>query len=228
MVDDLQFTLTNNGPKVSYPDDCELNTLEIPGIEGTYKALQFHLHTSSEHTINDKNFGAEVHVVHYAADADRYAVVGFMVEPTATVDNPLFDQLLAGWVQVAAETEEACGIPMGSPAATAAKFQNERRRKLFSRTRFAAFNVYDFVEGASFYQYDGGLTTPPCSEVVWWNLSATPVTISVAQYQLVAYLTLNYRDAETCRPGTLASPSGSTSRPVQAMNGRVLQKICPL
>jgi hypothetical protein len=79
------------------------------------------------------------------------------------------------------------------------------RRTRVVRYGFTAFNVYDFVEGASFYHYDGGLTTPPCSEVIWWNIASTPMKISVSQHEQLSYLTLNYRSADTCRPATIAS-----------------------
>jgi carbonic anhydrase len=202
--------------------------------------LQFHVHTSSEHTINGSFFGAELHVVHKAVatkntNTNRYAAVGFVIDPSAPQDNPLFASLLAGWSNVAAVTDVACG--MGSYTATMANsfFGSSsssssitQSSEQFRRPSFNVFNVYDFVEGQSFYHYDGGFTTPPCSQVVWWNIASTPVKISVAQYQALSYLTLNYRSADTCRPATIASPSGSTSRPVQPMNGRSLHKICPV
>jgi carbonic anhydrase len=188
--------------------------------------LQFHVHTSSEHTIDGSFFGAELHVVHKATDANRYAVVGFVIDPSSSEDDPMFAALLAEWSNVAAMTDAACG--MGSYTATMANSFTRRTRNNRFRPGFNAFNVYDFVEGKSFYHYDGGLTTPPCSEVVWWNLASTPVKISVAQYQALSYLTLNYRSPDTCRPATIASPSGSTSRPVQPMYGRSLDKICPV
>jgi hypothetical protein len=157
--------------------------------------------------------------VHKATDADRYAVVGFVIDPSSPEDNADFASLLAGWTNVAAMTDAACG--MGSYTATQANaFARSRNGRI--RPNFNVFDVYDFVKDQSFYHYDGGLTTPPCSEVVWWNLASEPVKISVAQYQLLSYLTLNYRSP------TIASPSGSTSRPVQPMYGRKLDKICPV
>ena len=66
-----------------------------------------------------------------------------------------------------------------------------------------------------------------CSEVVWWNLADTPVLISVSQYNRLTQYILGYRDPVTCEYATVASSSGSTSRPIQALNGRVVQRICP-
>jgi hypothetical protein len=149
-----------------------------------------------------------------------------MIDPSAPEDDPLFSSLLAGWSRVAAKTDADCGIESYT-AALANSFTRTRRGLIRRPTSSSMFNVYDFVEGQSFYHYDGSLTTPPCSEVVWWNLASEPVSISVAQYQALAYLTLNYRSSDTCRLASVASPSGSTARPVQPMYGRKLDKICP-
>jgi hypothetical protein len=94
----------------------------------------------------------------------------------------------------------------------------------------ATFNVYNLIPpGSSFYHYDGSLTTPPCSEVVWWEVADTPLSISPAQYERLVRMTTTYTDPNTCELHTAASPlDGSTNRPIaQDLNGRQVQRICP-
>ena len=101
---------------------------------------------------------ASLHVVHKESDANRYAAIGFVIDPSAPEDNPLFTALLTGWSNVAAMADAACG--MGSyTAAMANCFARTRSER--SRPSFNVFNVHDFVDGQSFYHYDGGFTTPP-------------------------------------------------------------------
>jgi hypothetical protein len=52
--------------------------------------------------------------------------------------------------------------------------------------------------------------------------------ISVSQYNDLASLTLNYVNDTTCEFATVASPSGSTSRPTQPLNNRTVERICPV
>mmetsp|Transcript_2880 Transcript_2880/g.8579 ORF Transcript_2880/g.8579 Transcript_2880/m.8579 type:complete len:149 (+) Transcript_2880:1-447(+) len=55
-----------------------------------------------------------------------------------------------------------------------------------------------------FYRYDGGLTTPPCSEVVKWFVFETPLTMSSQQW-------LAFKELY---------PNPQNNRPVQPLNGR--------
>lgn len=203
-----------------YPSEgCGVNTLEIPGVDGIFVAENILVHTSSEHTIDGELHGAEFQVVHKAIDAERYAIVSFIIDPTAARGNDFFDLLLSEWVKVPTKVDAACA--MGS-------FLSDVRDVFISvQEAFQAFNVYDFVEGSAFYHYGGSWTTPPCSEVVWWNVAENPVRISVAQYQTLSTLIRNYRSLQSCELDTIASPSGSTSRPVQPLNMRQVDKICP-
>lgn len=57
------------------------------------------------------------------------------------------------------------------------------------------------------YQFDGSLTTPPCTEGVKWVVSPTPLTFSKEQ---LAQLTAVYSDND---------------RPVQPLNGRKIDKV---
>jgi len=85
------------------------------------------------------------------------------------------------------------------------------------------------VEGHTFYHYDGGLTTPLCDEIVWWNLSDAVMDISVRQFNDFADIILNTqveKDGQ-CQKTTVANKAGSTSRPVQPLYGRTIDRICP-
>ena len=206
--------------KAAYPEGCQLNQMMIPVIGGPYAALQLHIHMFSEHTIDGGHFGAELHIVHAEVDGGRFAVAGMVINPGALMPHPVFEQLLVGWETVSAATSSTCA-----------------RRKLGEvdakpeprRTQAAGnFNAYDLLpKDTGFFHYDGGLTTPPCSEVVWWNLASTPLEVSVEQFMRLSTLILAYTDADTCEPATVASVGGSTSRPPQPLNGRIVDHICP-
>lgn len=69
------------------------------GLHGTanignrpFSLNQFHIHTPSEHTINDKSYEAEIHFVHEASDG-RLAVVAVLVQSGAT--SQTYDAVLA-------------------------------------------------------------------------------------------------------------------------------------
>jgi hypothetical protein len=218
----MTFVVDVNGLKASYPTDssCKLDTMIIPGKEGVYEALQFHIHTSSEHTIDGSFFGAELHVVHkLKSDTEtRFAVAGMVIEPTSNVNNPIFEDFIAKIEETNAATLAQCG----ENAATVVPTTDSVRRRLES------FDVYSLIDpAAGYYFYDGGLTTPPCSEVVWWNLADTPVTISVNQYTRLVNRVLRAVDGD-CMLKTVADPNtGSTSRPTVPLGDRTLQRVCP-
>jgi carbonic anhydrase len=216
-LESLNYTISHNGVVVAFPTDgsCKLNAIEIPGLKGVYEAAQFHIHSSSEHTVDGKFFGAEMHIVHNLKDSDRHAVVGIFLNPGLSVDNPEFSMLLTGWRKVHEDTYKKCGI-MG-------------RRNLQGLTNSSVHvNPYKILSAnATFYQYSGSLTTPPCSEVVDWNLSPESILISVDQYKQIIELEYSALNPETCQAFSIVSATGSTSRPSQPLNGRTVRHICP-
>merc|ERR1719478_1123121 len=48
-----------------------------------------------------------------------------------------------------------------------------------------ALNFNDLFRGMKFWEYQGSLTRPPCSEVVTWIVRRDPVSLSPRQAQLV-------------------------------------------
>eukprot|EP01083_Nonionella_stella_P043897 118440_1 len=212
----MEGVVTNNGVNLVYKDsdpDCTKPHFNIPGMEATYYHHNAHIHLSSEHTIDGRFFSAEMHMVHLNSGGTRAAVVGSMIEATAASTNPVFEQFLDNWRSVRHSVECGdCAVPFGRVSDT------------------TSMHPYKMVEGDSFYHYDGGLTTPPCSEIVWWNLAATPMSISVRQMAEMTDIILNTKKLQedgSCKKVTVASKHGSTSRPTQPLYGRHVDKICP-
>lgn len=173
--------------------------------------------------MNDNHFGAELHMVHKLQGGDRYAVVGLYIQANDFENNELFSDALAGFDNAADATALACN--MTPPV----HWWSQGNSSFAEAASDETVNVYGMIPpDSTFYHYDGGLTTPPCSEVVEWNVADKPLSVSVAQYNDLSGLILNYLSPGTCQYATIASPSGSTSRPVQLLNNRTVERICPV
>lgn len=171
-----------------------------------YNLLQFHFHTGSEHTVDGKQFPAEVHYVHSRDGVEvdpingDLAVVGINfelwdgegVEPeSVTALNKLFNAV--GFTKDAKN-----------------EWDDNGRKKItvdFDATIFSELAASgDDDDGAAYWTYSGSLTTPPCSEIVRWHVMMKPLQISQAQVEFIESVT-----------DTLGS-----FRPPQALNGRVV------
>ena len=56
-------------------------------------------------------------------------------------------------------------------------------------------------DGMTYATYPGGLTTPPCNEVVTWLNFMQPLTISTAQLQAFRFVTERVIVMNTCQDG---------------------------
>jgi carbonic anhydrase len=202
----------------------------MPGIDGKFVVEQLHIHTSTEHSLDGNLSDFELHGVHRLEEgtgeqeetglANANAVFGIRITAEAGAeDNEAFQPLLDGW-QVYFDDVLATGI-----CQNVVTRQGGTRRKL----QVGVFNIYDLVPDnlEYFFHYDGSLTTPPCSEAVWWNVANEPVIISEAQKEQLNTLILEHRNADTCELATVADPAtGSTSRAAQDLNGRSVSTYC--
>ncbi|KLV06570.1 carbonic anhydrase [Photobacterium aquae] len=141
-------SITNNGHTVQ-ANISGKNELLIDGQAFTLK--QFHFHTPSENTINNKQFPIEVHFVH-ANEAGQLAVVAVMFN-TGTRGNETLSALTASLPA----TGES--ITLSSDLSPADLLPRER----------------------DYYRFNGSLTTPPCSEGVRWFVLKEPVAAGSAQ-----------------------------------------------
>ncbi|MCI4381809.1 hypothetical protein PGIGA_G00256110 [Pangasianodon gigas] len=200
-----QLTLSNNGHSVqlSLP-----SRMHLSGLPHRYSAAQLHFHwgssntpTGSEHTINGKQFAAEMHLVHFnsakypnisvAVDkSDGLAVLGIFIEVGEF--NPAFDQFL--------------------------KYVNGIKYK-GQKVQVAGFNIRELLPARldEYYRYDGSLTTPPCYPSVLWTVFRNPVSMSLRQYLALA-TSLFSSQAQESAP----MPLLGNYRKTQLMDNRVV------
>jgi carbonic anhydrase len=119
----------------------------------TFELKQFHFHAPSENKIGGKQFPLEGHLVH-ADKNGNLAVVAVMFQEGAA--NPLLAKL---WEKMPAKAGDKNALPAGLNAS-----------QLLPADR-------------DYYRFNGSLTTPPCSEGVWWLVMKKPASASKAQVQ---------------------------------------------
>ena len=140
-----------------------------------FELKQFHFHSPSENHINGRSFPMEAHLVH--ADGEgNLAVVAVMFDEGDA--NPAVASL---WKQMPAS-------------------------RGFRSALASDVNASSLLpEDRSYYRFNGSLTTPPCSEGVWWFVMKQPMTLTRAQIEL-------FTDA-------MGHPN---NRPLQPLNARVI------
>lgn len=228
---DIKFSSTNNGLKGEYIGNCTRPSARFPDYPEQYIAAQFHIHTSCEHFIDGKGCDAELHIVHFSADTDlndfstyKAAVVGMMISKDALAPHPAMEDLLDCWSADRKKFTQICNPNI-------CEFSTEFVEPNVV-CKDSAFDIYSAIpQGSGYYNYMGSLTTPPCSQIVRWNLMDKKVSISLKQWAVLANLVLKYGgfiDGQgVCKyEETVASKTGSTSRLPQGINGRTVSHRC--
>jgi carbonic anhydrase len=148
----LPLHLFNNGHTVQVS-----NTVEALMKAGgdTWKLVQFHLHSPSEHRVDGKALDLEIHLVH-KNDKGALSVVGLLFKK-GKENKALAPVLDHAPAEVSKEPRPVDGVKVDLKALVPAK--------------------------ARYYAYDGSLTTPPCSEGVRWYVLAPIGELSDAQLQ---------------------------------------------
>ncbi len=133
-----------------------------------YTLVQFHFHHPGEHLVAGKRSAMELHFVHRNA-AGSLAVIGVLM--AAGKANPVFAKTVATMPK-----EE--GPPVKADAAIDPNGMLPAKR--------------------SYYNYEGSLTAPPCSETVSWFLLTDPIQVAEADVAAFAKLyPLNARPVQT-------------------------------
>ncbi|NQE32939.1 carbonic anhydrase [Microcoleus asticus] len=119
-----------------------------------FNLVQFHFHDPSEHTIDNKPFDMELHLVH-RSEAGALAVIGVLLKQGQ---------------------HNAALQPIGDA------FPNRNEPEQVVKT--VKVNAEQFLpKDRKVYRYFSSLTTPPCSQGVNWIVMQQPIEISQNQIQ---------------------------------------------
>lgn len=140
-----------------------------------YDLMQIHFHTPSEHLQDRRPHAMEVHFVHLSKENHVAVVAAF------------FDE--------------------GNEHRTLAKLIDHVPMKKGEPTMVEGVTIDPqglLPQKPAYYHYSGSLTTPPCTEGVFWFIARTPMTASRQQIE------------------TFMKAMGANARPIQPLGRRVL------
>ncbi|XP_070788109.1 carbonic anhydrase 4 [Pituophis catenifer annectens] len=206
---DHKWSMENNGHTVVVRLGQSAK-VESGGLNGRYKAVQFHFHwgsemgntrsPGSEHSIDGERYPMELHIVHIkeefsstdsAIKGKGVAVLGFFIK--VGKKNRNYESLISNLEKIG-PAEQKVEIPALALESL----------------------IPDEEDLTSFYRYTGSLTTPACSEEVVWTLFEKPIELEWEQIE--EFWKKVYFD----KGKTL--PMVDNFRPVQPLGGRIIEK----
>ncbi|KAG0361201.1 alpha carbonic anhydrase [Gamsiella multidivaricata] len=175
----------------SHTVKCEWNsTVTAPNKNSivikdkTYNLLQFHFHSPSEHRVNNHFADAELHLVHQAEDKSL-AVVGVLLEVQAN-SNPFFEWVVKLDKKVD-QLEHGHGFLVKDPVSGEPVPGEEQVKYKIDKVDFSPL-LKATGKFTPRWEYEGSLTTPPCTEGVAWNVVRTSVGLGLKQFDALVDL----------------------------------------
>lgn len=162
------------------------------GADNVYYAKQLHFHYGSEHTIDGTQFDFEMHIVHVnkfgLQTGGKAGVIGVIFDTQkydpnvsdATVEaiDNFFDSMMFYGMQ---NPKDVSGVPTAYPK------------------EVALGELMAVVNTGNRWVYKGSLTTPPCTEGIYWNVVNTVYPIK--KYHLDYYKAAVKKNYDTATKG---------------------------
>lgn len=156
---------------------------ETHKAEGDFKAIQFHFHSPSEHTVDGKHADAEMHIVMKNEQNGKLVVFGVLFDKGE--HNEFLDAIQFDSAPAFGEDPVSLGPGVG----------------------VSVFEAFEDIFQNNHYQYQGSLTTPPCSEIVHWYVFMERSVITAEQIEHFKTI----------------FPSPANNRNTQPLNGRAVE-----
>ncbi|PWA84906.1 alpha carbonic anhydrase 4 [Artemisia annua] len=170
-------TLNNRGHDIAVHWEGNAGSIDINGT--TYALKQAHWHSPSEHTINNKRYSLELHMVHKSIDPTskhQIAVIGVLYK--IGKPNLFLSKLVRNITSLVNQDNKHIHPGVIDP----------REIRMSCRR---------------YYNYIGSLTVPPCTEGVIWTISKKVRTVSLDQVKLLREAVHDHaaKNARPLQPG---------------------------
>lgn len=147
----LSGSYGNTGHSLQFTPENSSVSLTTPHGKFSFKQFHFHWGTTSnqgsEHLLDGRSYSAEIHFVHEKIDEDSLAVLGVLCQANSELEDDT-------WKDIKVPSQ-----PGGVISGNDVKLRNLLPSDL------------------NYYFYKGSLTTPPCSEKVYWYVIKQPLII---------------------------------------------------
>ncbi|GJJ70326.1 hypothetical protein EMPS_02675 [Entomortierella parvispora] len=150
-----------------------------------YDLIQFHFHSPSEHRINNHFADAELHLVHQHKASGALAVVGILLEVQEKA-NPFFEWITALDKKVDM-AEKGHGFLVKDEKSGAEVQGKEQIKYMVRKVDFQPL-IKATQAFTPRWEYEGSLTTPPCTEGVAWNVVQTSIGLGLQQFNALVDL----------------------------------------
>ena len=140
-------------PKTRYASDPESTYIQFSGSSVKYQFGEFHFHMPGEHTLHNRYYEMEMHLVHTdTSDPNNNVAIAVLI--SEGLHNPKFDAIFGN-------------LPGGDRC---------------QETKIPYQNIYDLLPtDRRYYTYPGSLTTPDCSETVTFVILNGEIQLSYDQ-----------------------------------------------
>jgi len=186
----------------------------------SYSLKQFHIHTGSEHKVNGKQYDSEVHFVHQEDElGEDYLVLGLFIEASDQVAdyeeewmNDALESVVELEEDIASKWDESSEAEATSDSSSTSNMNDEEHNAedeiQFSGMPSYAHLVKSKIMEHGVMNYEGSLTTPPCTEAVNWWVVRSPIHVSSSHLASFAEKVASLEEIPY------------NARPIQPLNGR--------
>jgi len=209
----INVTMRNTGHSAAlHFGDVHDMVLSGGGLPKTFRLIQMHFHwgsksmKGSEHWVDGHQYAGEIHWVHEREEYDSItdasefdgglAVLGTLIK-IGTISNPTFSHILDLMEKVPyADSPE---VVLEDP-----------------------LHLYGIISAdtSKFYRYHGSLTTPPCTETVFWTVFKEPISVTEEQMQRLRS-TIHHETEAEASEGTVMEEN---FRPPMPLNKRKVHR----
>jgi len=245
-VPENNIDIENTGASFKVNVDGKGSCLSGGPLEGEYELWQFHAHWGkkggggSEHTIDGKQWDAELHLVHWnrskyaspneaAGQPDGLAVLGIMLTeaksrlPSFVSSSPLLNQITKSIKsKLPMESSSASGhAEFDKICSLLDKIKYKGDKTAVPKGSIDPAKLLPKDAGKCYWNYEGSLTTPPLLESVIWIVLKGELELSKDQFTKLREMRICSKSDDKGEPSCMVD----NFRPPCELGSRVVRKV---